>query len=89
MLRTGFVSLMMLGVLSACGHTPEERAVSGALIGATAGAIVGLASQPEHGDYYDDDRYDDRYYERPRRHHHKRRGGWRRHRDYDRWDYYD
>jgi hypothetical protein len=88
MMRMGVVSLLMLGTLSACGHTPEERLVSGALIGATAGAIVGLASDPRHDDGYRRDYYrSERRYDRDRHHGHHRKGGWRRHRDYD--DGYD
>ncbi|MDH3661071.1 MAG: hypothetical protein OEU92_13785 [Alphaproteobacteria bacterium] len=80
MLRTGAISLLMLGTLSACGHTPEERLASGALIGGAIGAVVGLASEPGYHGYDDSDRY-----YRPRRHDN---GDWRRHRDYDD-DYYD
>ncbi len=83
MMRMGAVSVLIVGLLSACGHTPQERAASGALIGAAAGAFVGLASEPRYrDDYYEHDHYRERRYERRdhRRHH---RGNWRRHRDYD------
>lgn len=92
MLRRVAVSLSLLGLLSSCGHTPQERAASGALIGATAGALVGLASLEHEDDYgnyeredYDryEDRRHDRGYERRRHRRHHRHDGWRRHRDYD------
>ncbi|MGI9419327.1 MAG: hypothetical protein ACR2RA_15985 [Geminicoccaceae bacterium] len=82
MLRTGAVSLMIVGMLSACGHTPQERAASGALIGGAIGAVVGLANEPHHDGYYEPER---RRYGRSHRRHH-RDGGWRRERD---WEYYD
>lgn len=90
MLRTGAMLLLTLGMLSACGHTPQERLASGALIGGAVGAVIGLASEPGYGnDYYEPDRryerrrHDHRHYER-RRHHrrHHDDGNWRRHRDY-------
>ena len=91
MLRTGAVSLLIIGMLSACGHTPQERAASGALIGGAIGAVVGLANEPGYDDGYRSDRYydrgySDRGYERRRHHRHHRGGSWRRHRDYG---YYD
>lgn len=88
-MRMGAASVLILGLLSACGHSPQERAASGALIGGAVGAVVGLASEPR----YKERRYDDDYYERDRRHdrryerrRHRHDGSWRRHRDYD---YYD
>ena len=89
MLRNGAILLLMLGTLSACGHTPEERAVSGALIGGAVGAAVGLATEPR----YDEPRDSDRYYHRPRRHHRRDHHVDRHHhRDYDDhgdWRYYN
>ena len=67
MLRTSFLSLLIVGSLAACGHTPQERAASGALIGATAGALVGLASQPRHVDRDEYYHADYRYERRPHR----------------------
>ncbi len=85
MLRTGAVAVVIVGLLSACGHTPEERVLSGALIGTAVGAAVGLASnQGHHDDYYESDRH---YREKRRGHRHKRR-----HYDWDDYDddhYYD
>ncbi|MEQ1808682.1 MAG: hypothetical protein ABL889_02060 [Terricaulis sp.] len=45
----GLSAAMSLSVLalSACGDTMEQRAASGALIGAGAGAAVGAATTPE------------------------------------------
>lgn len=87
MMRMGAVSVLILGLLSACGHTPQERAASGALIGGAVGAFVGLASEPRYNnDSYRSDRRHHRRYERRRHHRHDRDGSWRRHRDYD---YYD
>lgn len=85
MMRMGAVSVLIVGLLSACGHTPQERAASGALIGAAAGAFVGLASsEPRYrDDYYERDHYRGRRYERRHHRRHHRDGSWRRHRDYD------
>jgi len=80
MLRTSLLSLLIIGTLSACGHTPQERAASGALIGATAGALVGLASLPGRGDYRDNG------YESVDYHHERKE---RRHRHRGEWQYYD
>ena len=80
MLRTGAVAVLILGVLSACGHTPEERLLSGALIGGAVGAAVGLASDPGH--------HDNGYYE-PDRHYSKKHRGHRHRRHHDEWDDYD
>ncbi|MGI9485941.1 MAG: hypothetical protein ACR2RF_08685 [Geminicoccaceae bacterium] len=80
MIRMGVVSVLILGLLSACGHSPQERAASGALIGGAIGAVVGLANEPRHDDYHESDR--PRYRERGRHHRHDR-GNWRRHRDHD------
>jgi hypothetical protein len=81
MLRKSALLLAVVGTLSACGHTPEERLVSGALIGGLVGATLGVASGSDHG------HYQERRYHRRNDH---RRGDWhgrsRRHRDYD--DYY-
>ena len=82
MLRKSALLLAVVGTLSACGHTPEERLVSGALIGGLVGATVGVASSPDHRHYRERDYH--------RRGHH-RHGDWhgrsRRDRDYD-YDYY-
>lgn len=94
MIRNGAASLLIIGMLSACGHTPQERAASGALIGAAAGAAIGLASQPryrddDHSDRYYREKRHHRYYEerRHRRHHRHDHDDWGRHRDDD-WEYY-
>lgn len=75
MLRKGALLLAVAVTLAACGHTPEERLVSGALIGGLVGATVGVASGPHYnghrGHHY-------------RRHGHRHGHGHRRHRD---WDY--
>lgn len=82
MMYKGALIVALVGVLSACGHTPEERAASGLLIGGAIGAVVGLASD---GDYQDHDR-SRRHYHRDR--HHRKRG-WRRHDDWDDYSEYD
>ncbi len=41
---TGVVALTSILVLSGCGTDPGDRAVSGAAIGAGAGAIIGAAT---------------------------------------------
>jgi len=79
MLRTGAVAVLILGMLSACGHTLEERLLSGALVGGAVGAAVGLASDPGH---------DDGYYESDRHYSKKRRGHGHGRRHYE-WDDYD
>ena len=82
MLRKAMLLAAALGTLSACGHTPQERAASGALIGGAVGAVVGLASEPGYDDrHYDDRRYDRRHHRHDRRRH--------RHRDWDDYDDYD
>ncbi len=61
--------------LSGCGYTTEERALSGAAIGALGGAVLGAATAP--------DRHDDRHYRRGRYDHdHYHRRGRRHHRGY-------
>ena len=42
MLRLGSVLVASVLVLAACGSTAEDRAISGAGIGAAAGAVIGL-----------------------------------------------
>ena len=80
MLRKGALMVAMVGALSACGHTPQERLASGVLIGGAIGAAVSLAAEQGHGRYDSGRRY---HYD----HQPKRRGGsWRRHRD---WEDYD
>ena len=81
MLRQGALIMAMVGTLSACGHTPEERVASGLLIGGAIGAVVGLASEPGYDHYEDRDRH---YHRRDHRRH--RVDNRRRHRD---WDDYD
>ena len=44
MLRLGSVLVASVLVLAACGSTTEDRAISGAGIGAAAGAIIGLVT---------------------------------------------
>ena len=51
MLRKSAILLILLGLLSACGYTREERLVSGALIGGMVGAAVGVMSEPQYSDY--------------------------------------
>ena len=86
MMRMAALSVLILGLLSACGHTPEERAVSGALIGGAVGAFVGLAAEPRYDGHYRSDR---RHYHGGHRHHRRHdHGSWRRHRDYDDCCYY-
>lgn len=77
MLRTSAIFVVVAGLLSACGHTPEERLVSGALIGGLVGATVGVISDPHH-----DDRYGHGY-----RHHRGHHRGYRRHRGHGYYDY--
>ena len=97
MLRMSALSLALLGMLSACGHTPEERLASGLLIGAAAGAAIGLASTPDDDDYYESDRHYHKKHHKKRhkkrhhkhRHRHDHSSDWRRHRDHDDWQYYD
>ncbi len=60
MLRTSATLVVLLGLLSACGYTREERLVSGALIGGMVGAAVGVMSEPQ----YSDDREPERRYSR-------------------------
>jgi hypothetical protein len=88
MMRIGAVSVVVLGLLSACGHTPEERLASGLLLGAAAGAVIGVASDPHFGERHGRERhYEDRHHKRRHYGRHRDHGGNRRHRDYD--DYYD
>ncbi|MGI9509896.1 MAG: hypothetical protein ACR2QJ_11190 [Geminicoccaceae bacterium] len=84
MLRIGAILLLMLGTVSACGHTPEERAVSGAVIGGAVGAAVGLATEPRYDEPHDSDRY-----QRPPPRHHRKDRHRDRHRHDDDWGYYD
>ena len=75
MLRKGAIFLAMAVMLAACGHTPEERLVSGALIGAAVGATVGVVSDPYHHGHRG------HHYRRHRghghgHHHHRRHRGW-------------
>jgi hypothetical protein len=87
MMRIGAVSVVILGLLSACGHTPEERLASGLLLGAAAGAVIGVASDPHFGERHKSDRhYDDRHYKRRHHDRHHDHGGYRRHRGYDDYD---
>ena len=47
MLRKSRLTILLLGaviVLSACGHRPGDRALSGGLIGAGAGAAIGAVT---------------------------------------------
>ena len=44
MLRLGSVLVASVLVLAACGSTAEDRAISGAGIGAAAGAIIGAVT---------------------------------------------
>ncbi len=44
MLRLGSVLVASVLVLAACGSTAEDRAISGAGIGAAAGAIIGVVT---------------------------------------------
>ncbi|MGI9491922.1 MAG: hypothetical protein ACR2QF_05910 [Geminicoccaceae bacterium] len=66
MLRKSVILAAVAIMLGACGHTPEERLVSGALIGGLVGATVGVVSDP----YYNDHHYSHR------RHHHHRHHGY-------------
>ena len=90
MMRIGAVSVVIAGLLSACGHTPEERLASGLLLGAAAGAVIGVASDPHFGDHPGSKRYhEDRHDKRHKRRHYDRRhdhGGHRRNRGYDDYD---
>jgi osmotically inducible lipoprotein OsmB len=43
-LRLGALSLPLVLAVAACGNTPGERAVTGGLIGAGGGAVVGSAT---------------------------------------------
>ena len=70
MRRIGLISASLLGgalLLSACGETQSERAMSGAALGAAAGGLIGLATadrdryDDRYGRYPYDDRYDRRY----------------------------
>jgi hypothetical protein len=85
MLRIAAVTLALAVTLSAFGHTPGERVVSGALIGGLVGATVGVIAEPDHGD----GRY--AYHDRGHRGYGRHRGrGWhgRHHGRRDRdWDY--
>ncbi len=88
-MRIGAVCVVILGLLSACGHTPEERLASGLLLGAAAGAVIGVASDPHFGERRSSKRYDeDRHYKRRHHDRHHDRGGYRRNRGYDDYDDY-
>ncbi|MEM9440154.1 MAG: hypothetical protein AAGA73_06885 [Pseudomonadota bacterium] len=93
MMRIGAVSVVIVGLLSACGHTPEERLASGLLLGAAAGAVIGVASDPNFGEHHRSKHYhEDRHYKRDKRRHYDRHHdhlGHRRHRGYDYDDYGD
>lgn len=39
--KTGVVAVALVALLSACGNNMEQRVASGALIGATGGAVLG------------------------------------------------
>jgi hypothetical protein len=85
MMRIGAGLVAIVGLLSACGHTPEERLASGLLLGAAAGAAIGIASDPNFGERREAKRYhEDRHYKKKRRGH-KRDHYYekRRYRDYD------
>lgn len=43
-IRYGVMSLPLVLAVAACGQTPGERAVTGGVIGAGAGAVVGGAT---------------------------------------------
>ena len=43
-LRYGVMSLPLVLAIAACGETPGQRAVTGGLIGAGGGAVVGSAT---------------------------------------------
>lgn len=50
MVRASLLLLTALLALSACGHSKQDRAASGALIGAGAGAVIGsTVGAPGHG----------------------------------------
>ncbi|MFV3076231.1 hypothetical protein [Niveispirillum fermenti] len=40
-IRAGAAAVALAGLLAACGNSMEQRAASGALIGATGGAVLG------------------------------------------------
>ncbi len=74
MLRKSALVVVLAGLLSACGHTPQERLVSGAIIGGLVGATVGVISDPHHGGH------GSYHYRQKKRHHH-----YRRHRHHNGW----
>ena len=77
MWKKAAVLLAAVGMLSACGHTPEERLVSGALIGGLAGATVGVLSDPHrHDRHYHGHHGHRRHGYKHRRHHRRHHGGW-------------
>jgi hypothetical protein len=79
MLRKGALLLAVVGTLSACGHTPHERLVSGALIGGLVGATVAVASEPGYHSHRG------HHYKRRGHGHHHRHRHHRRHRGWDRY----